>query len=457
MPEIPSALDVAEVQPAARWVVWVETAVLTSVAPCLGYALNARDPFFIEGHFPWPMLAPLLAGLRYGFLAGFGSSLATALALVLAWREHWLPLAAFPGQFAVALAMVGMIAGEFSDLWTARLRRLVAINGYQRQKLAEFSRNYHLVKVSHDAMEQRSATSAQSLRNALFATRVDLLRSGTAGDSLQGCGNVLLGLFARFGQVQIASVLPTDAHGRLGSAVAHLGQAPAQADVRFEPLAQEALGTKTVVSLAGSVDDPDRGTANLAAVPCIDAEDRIRAMVLVREMPFVAYCPENFRLLGLIGGHFADSLAFGAGMNPDAGDVRAFERKVRRCALDARRYRLPASLLTFSLRESNAAPGALVSLTESRRGFDQAVVLRGRDSSIRIFVLMPLTDRVGVNGYLGRLARMVEERHGVSLEQAGIVLTGAAAVEDQDGARLFADMMTFAAEGLPLAGHDSRG
>src|SRR5438132_2840955 len=48
----------------------VETLVITTAIPALGWAVDANDPFFVKHHFAWLCFAPLLVSLRHGFTLG---------------------------------------------------------------------------------------------------------------------------------------------------------------------------------------------------------------------------------------------------------------------------------------------------------------------------------------------------------------------------------------------------
>ena len=87
------------------------------------------DPFLLTQPFPWLWLVPLVLALRYGTPAAFGAS---ALLLV-GW--YALPLLGlgggrFPLTHFVGGLVMTLIAGEFSDIWSARLRRVADVNGY---------------------------------------------------------------------------------------------------------------------------------------------------------------------------------------------------------------------------------------------------------------------------------------------------------------------------------------
>ena len=72
-----------------------------------------------------------------------------------------------PAQLIAALLLTGMLAGQFAHLWATQARRIAGLYTHQRQRFDEFARNYQLLKVSHDGLEERSAAARGNLRTAI--------------------------------------------------------------------------------------------------------------------------------------------------------------------------------------------------------------------------------------------------------------------------------------------------
>ena len=100
------------------------------------------------------------------------------------------------------------------------------------------------------------------------------------------------------------------------------------------------------------------------AVPLVDVDGRVWAVLAVQELPFYALTQENLALYALMAGALADTLEFGANVKSyDAKCTQRFEQRVRRCLVDARRHGVPASLVRVLGQQRRpgqraAAPGA---------------------------------------------------------------------------------------------------
>ncbi len=301
---------------------------------------------------------------------------------------------------------------------------LNTLSSYRQNRLEEFSRGYHLLKVSHDALEQRVAGTTQNMREALTTLRAEFL-SGGKDDALPlwGYGARVLDLFARYGWVQVAGVFVCDGAKLAPEPVEILGETW---DVSVkDPLLQEAFREAKLVSIQG--ENPGAGVQSklLAAIPLVDVEGKVWGIVAVHQMLFVAFQGDNLHLLAILGGHMGDIFTFGTRMiNGDPLGVRHFRSQLKRSLGDLRSFRLPASLVSLVLDCGEDRETLASDILSQRRGLDQAILLRQGDGVPVILILLNLTDDNGLDGYLTRLRSILQEGRGQSLEELGIQVMG---------------------------------
>lgn len=156
-----------------------------------------------------------------------------------------------------------------------------------------------------------------------------------------------------------------------------------------------------------------------ACVPLLDTEDRLLAILAIRQMPFFAFNERILSLLALLAGHIADMLQSDAvALRLDDADSQAFSQQLRRSLIEAERHELPASLCMLELSQPNEDLMRL--LTDSQRGLDLQLRLRnGRDHDC-LLVLMPLTSAEGGRGYMERLHYLLTERFGQNQSLAAL-------------------------------------
>lgn len=405
----------------APWVAMLETFAVALATMMAGGWLRPHDPFFVDDAFSWPVIAPLLMGLRYGFGYGFGCALLLIMAMALSWRQHWVTFTEFPSTMAVGLLVAGMLAGEFADVWGRKLRRQGVVSDFRRLRLEEFARAYHLLKVSHDTLEQRVAGDTQNLREALQTLRRQLTMAKDADRPLLGLEGGILSLFSHYGYVQAAALFASDEESKLApEPVASLGNTSAIKST--DPLIIHAVTRGALVSVRPDMSPAERGTELLAAIPLEDTRGRLWGILAVRDMLFIAFQNDNLKLLAVLGGHVADILAYGAGWtSTDDMDAPMFRSQLDRVVKDRKRFGLEASLVSVAFDTTDVNDPAVQRIIGGRRGLDCALIVKARSGKIRILLLLPFTDGKGALGYIARVRRMVHES-GTDPDSAGFAL-----------------------------------
>lgn len=410
LPEIPVRAGDSSVQ-VSSWLKWSETALITLLFIGFGYWHRPEDPFYLNGAIPWLVLAPLMAGLRYGFLAALMSSVVLLLsaAAELGVRE----LHEFPWSWAAGILSLSLLAGEFRDYWGRKLERAQAISDYKGNRLNEFTRDFYLLKVSHDRLEQQLAGSSGSLREALRSLYSELAVT-RAGELNAESANLMLGLLARYGQLQTAAICKVD-NGLCGpQPLASLGDFGSIQP--SDPIILHALEQATLVSVQTEFRS-HMGALNtdlLLALPFTDSAGEVVAICLVKAMPFFSFQPRVLKLLAILAGHMADVLArhrmAGSSLTPE---LRTLLFHAARAGHDAARFKMPA--VAFGLITTNQNATNLIARIERlRRGLD-VFAFRQEHQSTRIVLLMPLTDELGLAGYLKRLDEDLTHQTGDSL------------------------------------------
>lgn len=284
--------------------------MVTALLPALGWAVDAGDPFFVRG-FPWVVLAPVVLGLQNGFRYALVSG-ACLIGGAFAFRYLAQGAESVPVDYLLSVGLLGPLAGEYRDKWQRALELTRHENQQRGRRLEQFARAYHLLEWSHNELEQRIAGSGRSLERTLEHVHAQLVRSGAP--ALAGAGETILQLFSHYGQVQVAALYAVPAGGAARAAelerVASLGEV-SSVDLEH-PMIMDALATRELTSVREER-AASRGAAPLACVPLVDAGDRLWAVILVHEMPFVAMSDDNMKLLAVLGGRVGDWLAECAG------------------------------------------------------------------------------------------------------------------------------------------------
>ncbi len=356
---------------------------------------------------------PTLAGLRYGFAQAFVAALGLhAFAYGYSLLNDSSP---WPLDFGYSLGvlLVAMLAGEFRDIWEQRIDRLEQSNQYRQARMEEFTRAYHILKLSHDRLEQTFAGDKNSLRSALLDVRSQSL----TGVPLTELATSMFDLLATYCNVQSATLLQVDAVGPEGQRrfkeVAQVG--------RGLPVDQtDVLITTTLARLdttSVDIDNPEfmhqRMPGDpLVCVPLIDAYMDLHGLLVVTQLPFFAFTESNLQLLSLITGSTADFLNTDASLPPDLDETAAdWLLHTRRCLINAREHNLNATVLALTFADATAAASLIHTITGETRGLDILYHTQINGKPL-LLLLMPLTSQQGLDMFMVRLSEYLNSRHG---------------------------------------------
>jgi hypothetical protein len=387
----------------SAWGGWFETIALTAIMIVASFVTQQQDPFRLGGGFPWPVLGPLLAGLRYGFVYGFVSALLILVVLGVAINLQWQAASGFPLPWAIGVVIVAMVAGEFRDMWGRRLHRLEGAFQYRAERLEEFTRNYQLLRLSHDRLEQTVANSGLSLREGIMHLQSTLdAIDGLTETSLQK----LIEFVAEYGALTQACIVGITAD-RIDTAriLARVGEDFTIDD--NDPVLKTALESGELAAVNLITENAANLNPLLAAVPVTDSTGEVHAMLLVRSMPFFAFQENNLKLIAVLVAHGVDHLRFGAATSSVTRFIASFER-VRR---DHEEFRLDAMLLRLSGARADVMV-AYEKLRSSIRAIDMICLTQDKEQPV-IWILLPLTNPAEAQAWMQRadgvLAKVTSE------------------------------------------------
>jgi hypothetical protein len=112
----------------------------------IGIYFNKEDPLFLTTIFSPLILLTLSFTLYYGFWIGI-----TILSLAFLYTLFFYPQ--IPTTSILWNAIIILVAGEFKYYWERRIKDTERESIYLYEKLETLKRNYYLLKLSHDQLE----------------------------------------------------------------------------------------------------------------------------------------------------------------------------------------------------------------------------------------------------------------------------------------------------------------
>ncbi len=403
------------------WMPAFETAVVSFFGLALCWWAEPSDPYFVLAVYPWPIIAPVLVALRYGFFYGTISVAIIDISLVIAIQQQWVDYSTIPYSYLVGMALTTMLVGEFRDFGQRQLEVLRQSNLYRQVRLDEFTRNYHLLKVSHDRLEQQLAGHGQSLREALrlLQRRFSHKLSETINTKQ---GRQILELLSQYTYLQAVALVNVVNNKVVPKSIAELGGVY-EVEPK-DPLVVQAIKERRLMAVPvnkdGQLEPFD--SQYIVAAPIIDSENNLYGLVVVKRMPFFALTSHTLTLLAVLVGRIADFINYSKYHdNAEDEEQQWFAVNLIRAALDAEQVQVPSSLLLIRFNSDETAERVTALIKDIQRGLD-LVIRCHKEKSNEQLILFPLTDELGLAGYKLRLAQVVRERLGKDLDSMDMEL-----------------------------------
>jgi len=385
----------------------IELFVFALAVPVIGYFFFQNDPVGMNNGFAWFIIPPVVFAARYGAI--WGISCAALSVATLAW-----PWAAYANQLehlialGVGTAILSIVVGDYATAGKKQSAQEYAENHYLRHRLKEFSKDYHVLKVSHGQLEEFMAGQRLSVRQALQQLKPVL--STNNNDQLQA-GSELMAVFAQFGAVQVAGLYGVKEKGdtrvrdldRINpTPIAVHGNMP-QIQL-FDPLLKRCLETHQLVSVkleAQANDDFD--SRLLAVVPIVDSHDHLHGVLAIKDMHFMAFQQENLNVLSLLGSYIGDMIT----RSRSVGESNSgwFLAELDNAIRFAHGNGVQSSLLAIRLKTTDQTQYVSDFLGSNIRSLDSSWQPRSASGGSTVVILLPLINKPQCEAYVQRIAK----------------------------------------------------
>jgi hypothetical protein len=410
--------------PAWSWsLAALEAIFLCALAFALSYWIAPQDPLGLNQQFPWLWIVPALLAMRYGTAIGV-TAVVTFICLNLL-----LPMLAatvapavslvqpeFPKVFFLGGLVLTLVCGQFSDIWSARTRRLRAVNAYLDERLNTLTNNHFLLRLSHERLEQDLLAKPLTLRETLARLRQLTASQDPANEVGLPGASEFMQLLGQSCQLEIAALYGIAAADRYASTpAAFLGEPVAldQTDplVRY-CLAQGRLAHVQTIDIAPA----DRSVSRyLICAPLLPSGSATVGLLVVEKLPFFALNDDALQLLSVLIGYYADGVRLGH-------TVCAVLEKVPDCppemALDLMRLQririeagIETSLVALVFGKDEQSLDRFEQVKRLKRGVDLSWELVG-SRHVALITLLPLASVAAVDGYLLRIESALQQQFG---------------------------------------------
>ncbi len=417
--------------PAWSW----SLAALEAIFLCvLAFALSCwiapEDPLGLEEQFPWLWIVPALLAMRYGTAIGVTAVVTVlCLDLLLPALAQWMPLSAstvasaaslarpeFPKAYFLGGLVLTLVCGQFSDIWSARTRRLRAVNAYLDERLNTLTNNHFLLRLSHERLEQDLLAKPLTLRETLARLRQLTATQNPAKEVALPGASEFIQLLGQSCQLEIAALYEVaGADGHASMPTAFLGEPIAldQSDplVRY-CLAQGRLAHVQTTDIAAA----DRSASRyLICAPLLPSGSAPVGLLVVEKLPFFALNDDALQLLSVLIGYYADGVRLGHAVRtvlakvPDCPPAMALDLiRLQRIRIEAG---IETSLVALVFGKDEQSLDRFEQVKRLKRGVDLSWELTG-SSHAALITLLPLASVAAVDGYLLRIEAALQQQFG---------------------------------------------
>lgn len=438
---------------------WLETFAITTIVIIVGFILNNSDPLFVHAQFPWVWFGPLLVALRYGIAPGLVSTGGICLALLVMPRLG-IPVGEFPTNYVLGGLLMTLITGQFSEVWSKRLRHADQLSSHTSERFEQLSRAYFMVRLSHDRLEQNLISRPVTLRDAMVDMRNLLVRHGGRMDS--ETVTALLSILMHYCSLESAALYLVDDEGEIIDApIAQCGKgAPLHKDdlllrsaiesgnasyqaINRHIVEGQAASAAAISSAVWSVDtsqsDQREQTSYLVVAPLRTSSGKLLGLLLITEMPFLSLHRETLQIMGVLLAYASDQTESVERASdilrlyPDCPPNFAAElTKVVRLKRD---LEVSSALVTITVLANPRLDEICRTLERQQRGLDHSWH-RTVEGGAQFVTLMPFSGPAAIEGFQSRLNEILKRQFGRNIGQEGITMRSAMVASDAPVAQL---------------------
>ncbi len=378
----------------------LETAALILGFVLLGYWIEPNDPIMVHYEITYVIITLAVVTLFHGAANGLLAIFLVALAMKYFYVH-------FPIEVFLKLLVLVLIFGEFHYFWNRKIMQNSSQNDYLGKKLDELSNAFYTLKISHDQLEKNYVFKPMSVRNSIRQLKEAYTQNK---DYYQ---NFLLLLKKSFSvsDAEFCSV-------RNGKVYAITDKNFTREIDKSDPMLEMALVKKTPVYV--SSESVENNSKFLAVVPVV-SENKVQALLLIKEMPFMAFNKDNLISISILISYFLDELQKWKMLEQEHKHVMeddAFYYELLRLDTIYKEYDVSSTILVLRTTDRLLAHLFLEKIEDNLRSLDMVSSHRFEDKEV-ISVLFPFADQASAQGFLNRLYKLLKlEEEAIDIERS---------------------------------------
>lgn len=366
----------------------------------ISYYFNPNDPFFLKSsifYIYFIYLIPLIVfSLYYGFLAGL-------VYLVLFISSFTLFYKYFPVEISLLSFLALLICSEFYYYWQEKIKTSEEKSKYIERKLRDLSKEFMILKVSHDQLEKQYILKPVSIREIIIQLRQQMLK----GKNIDSIFYDLCSLIVHIFNIERAGFIRISVYEKKYKTI-FLTEENFKIDVD-DMLIQKALENKSITFLT----QIEKSTKYLAAIPVFIDEDKAY-LFIIEKMDFLSLNLDNLLMISLFIFYIANEESFimrnGKVISKYIDFSFEFLKETIRMAEIYEKFKINSTLVIIYVKNYSHKESFYYFIQKQIRGLDtrDKIFIKQKDLLI-VPILLPFTPISGAYSFIKRLENEIVE------------------------------------------------
>lgn len=415
---------------------WIESLVITLLFLIMSEIVN--DPLSLKSYFPWIWFAPVVIALRYGLWPSQFSILLLLISYLYRYPTdlYSIHLQLFTlGGFLLTLACV-----IYQSIWLNKITSSDKISDYLQKRILSTAYAYKIMLLAYRGLEHEYIARPITIRSSLNELRELMARSDEAAQEV--ILTRFLNILALRCSIDVCGIFPVKNNSLVTTPITSIGKLvqPQQNDF----LIQESIEKSKLAYV--SIQEILKGHSSqyLVVAPFLDQEDKIYALLIIQEMPFLKLNEDNLETLNLLIQYFVESkIVKNANLIlekfPDC--TVNFANELQRLANLQKITKKNSGVAAFIFSDTPHKENYLFTVKEEKRGID-TIWEKRVGKNIFLLVLMPFTDMYGIENYKIRINKILSNNFNVTLDTKEIKFKSYQVSSFHDPIHLLQDLLS---------------
>lgn len=388
---------------------WVESLVITILFIIISQILD--DPLSLKSSFPWIWFAPLLIALRYGVWPSQCSILLLLFTYLYRYPTEFYSI--HLQLFVLGGFLLTLACGIFQNATSTKIKYSDRISKYLRNRIQTTVYAYKTLVLAYQHLEHNFIARPITIRTSLGNLRQMLANADEHSE--KDILNRLLNILAIRCNLEIAGIFPVKNKQIIPESIVSIGEIKQPKANDF--LIKGCIETAALTYITSKEILKGHASDYLVVAPLINQEDEIYALLIIEEMPFLSLNEDNLEVVNLLLQYFTEGKTV---KNADLilkkfPDCTVdFANELQRLTNIQKTTKRDSAVIAFIFLDTLHRDDYLFAMELEKRGLDTSWKSVKGDKKI-LLVLMPLTDREGVESFKIRIDEVLSKNFGITL------------------------------------------